>query len=114
MLRRNRREEYASEWLAHLAKLKETSEYAALAPKVEDFWSWVSSELSAPEANPTDEGFLLVWDRDEHHLQVELFRDGSYDWFYRNRDTDAVSYEEGLPYGHWTPRFKDAISALKG
>jgi len=113
-LRRQRLEEYASDWLAYLTKLKERPEYAALAPRIEEFWHWISEKLWAPEATPTDDGFLLVWDRDEHHLQVELFQDGSYDWFYRNRDSDTVSYEEGLPFGRWTARFKALISALRG
>ncbi len=113
-LRTRRLKEYAFEWMAYLSKLKEKPEYAALAPRVEDFWHWASTELWAPEATPTDEGFLLAWDRDEHHLQVELFQNGSYDWFYRNRDDDTVSYEEGLPFGRWTARFKAAISALRG
>jgi hypothetical protein len=113
-LRRQRLDEYSAEWLAYLQGLKERPEYAALAPRIEEFWLWVSEKLWAPEATPTDDGFLLIWDRDEHHLQVELFHDGSYDWFYRNRDRDTVSYEEGLPYGRWTPRFQEAISALRG
>jgi hypothetical protein len=114
ILRRQRLAEYSSEWLAYLSKLKERPDYAALALRVEEFWGWISGKLWAPEATPTDEGFLLVWDRDEHHLQVEFFQDGSYDWFYRNRDSDEVSSEEGLPFGRWTARFKAAISALRG
>jgi hypothetical protein len=114
VLRRRRLDEYASEWVSYLESLKEKPEYAALAPRVEEFWTWISKDLWAPEATPTDDGFLLTWDRDEHHLQVELFRDGTYDWFYRNRDTDVVSYEEGLPYGDWTAPFESVISALKG
>jgi hypothetical protein len=113
-LRRQRLGEYHSEWLEYLSKLREKPDYAALALRVEEFWDWVSGKLWAPEATPTDEGFLLVWDRDEHHLQVEFFQDGSYDWFYRNRDNDGVSSEEGLPFGRWTARFKAAISALRG
>jgi hypothetical protein len=113
-MRRRRLQEYISEWLAYLSRLKEKPEYAALAPKIEEFWQWVSRKLWAPEATPTDEGFLLIWDRDEHHLQVELLRDGSYDWFYRNRDKDTVSYEEGLSYGRWTTRFQEVVSRLRG
>jgi hypothetical protein len=113
-LRRKRLEQYVDEWSAYLSKLKEKPDYAALAPRIEEFWHWISKKLWAPEATPTDDGFLLIWDRDEHHLQVELFRDETYDWFYRNRDTDAVSYEEGLTYGRWTPQFQEAISLLRG
>jgi hypothetical protein len=109
-----RLKEYSFEWTAYVSKLKEKPELTAIAPRVEEFWHWISKDLWAPEANPTDDGFLLVWDRDEHHLQVELFREGTYDWFYRNRDTEAVSYEEGLPFGRWTPGFRSAIASLKG
>ena len=114
VLRRQRLQEYSSEWMAYLSKLKEKPEYVVLAPRIEELWEWISRKLWAPEATPTDDGFLLIWDRDEHHLQVELFHDGLFDWFYRNRDTDAVSYEEGLAFGRWTTRFQEAISRLRG
>jgi hypothetical protein len=106
--------EYTSEWLAYLSALKDRPGYAELGPRVEEFWQWVSRKLWAPEAMPTDGGFLLIWDRDEHHLQVELFHNGTYDWFHRNRDDDLVSYEEGLPFGRWTMQLQEAISRVKG
>jgi hypothetical protein len=85
---------YAVEWESYLSKLEKTTSVAAEARKV---WSHLKSRLWAPEASPTDDGdFIMVWDRGPHHLQVRIVSRGLYDWFYRNRETNEVQFEEDL------------------
>ena len=35
-------------------------------------------------------GIMLVWDKDQHHLELEFFADGTTESFYRNRITGAI------------------------
>ena len=44
-------------------------------------------DIPEPQAGPTAEGDLLemVWDREEHHFDVDINPDGTFDWFYCNR-----------------------------
>lgn len=39
--------------------------------------------------------YLLTWDFDEHHLELELFSD-HWEWFYTNRKTGRLAGEEDL------------------
>jgi hypothetical protein len=85
---------YATEWESYLAKLEKTT---SVADKVRRVWSHLKPRLWAPEASPTDDGdFIMVWDRGPHHLQVRILASGLYDWFYRNRETNEVHFEEDL------------------
>jgi hypothetical protein len=46
--------------------------------------------LPPPTALPSEDGSThLVWGGDRHHLSVDLYPDGSFEWFYRDRLTDA-------------------------
>ena len=72
-------------------------------------WYWVAVasgfRLPAPDAAPADDGHVFyVWDHDEHHLDVEVFPDGTMELFYRNRATeelleDVVCVGETIPSG---------------
>lgn len=84
---------YARTWEDYLARLDELS---PVAPDVRRVWASLGDRLWAPEAAPTTEGFRLAWDRGAHHLQIEIFPGGLFDWFYRNRDEDATQFEENL------------------
>ena len=75
-----------------------TSRHAEYAVR---FWHSLRSRFSVPlpQAGPTEApGLLLVWDRGRHHLQIEIFEDGSYDWFYRDRRNETYLGEEGLAF----------------
>jgi hypothetical protein len=51
----------------------------------------VGGALPVPTAIPSGDGSIhLAWDRNEHHLDADIFPDGSFDWFYRNRLTDEL------------------------
>jgi hypothetical protein len=42
-----------------------------------------------PAASPTDgDVFMMVWDRAEHHFELDVLADGSGEWFYWNRETE--------------------------
>ena len=52
-----------------------------------------------PDCPPPDMGaaerqILCVWDKGEHHLELEVFADGDGEWFYMNRETHAVWEED--------------------
>lgn len=62
----------------------QTGEFAWIA------WNYLSdamlNRLSVPDACPGVNGQLLyTWDRDEHHLEIEIFPRASAEFFYRNR-----------------------------
>lgn len=57
-----------------------------------DAWNSLSAatgnSLPVPDACPGSEGELLyTWDRDEHHLELEIFPAAPAEFFYRNRQT---------------------------
>ena len=48
-------------------------------------------QIRIPQAGPTPDGsFQLVWDRGEHHVEVDVYPEGHLEWFYRNRRTGEV------------------------
>jgi hypothetical protein len=97
-LRSQRLSAYRSEWANYLAALSLSS--PALAEDATLLWSRYESYLWPPEASLTeDKGLLMVWDLDQHHLQIEVFSNGSYDWFYRDRGKAGYQSEEDLPVG---------------
>lgn len=56
-----------------------------------------SFKVPVPRAQVIDDNdvgpsLYMVWEplNGEHHLDVEVFLDGTYEWFYRNRKTDDV------------------------
>ncbi|MGH9322443.1 MAG: hypothetical protein ACRD3V_21480 [Vicinamibacteria bacterium] len=44
----------------------------------------------------------MVWDRDHHHLEIEVFPSGRYDWFYRDRQTERYWGEEDCTVGGYS------------
>jgi len=56
----------------------------------EDLWDAIQASnpnILEPQAGPTAEGDMLemVWDREEHHFDVDILADGTFEWFYCNR-----------------------------
>ena len=90
-------------WNAYLATLAQprgplTAEHAE---SVKRFWRHLRSlrswNLPVPQAGPTEApGFLLVWDRGRHHLEIEIYDDGTFDWFYRDRRDESYFGDDGL------------------
>lgn len=53
--------------------------------------------LMAPSAAPLEDGhyiYILAWDNEEHHVEIEITNNGGLDWFYRNRKTDELAGSE--------------------
>ncbi len=65
---------------------------AALSLKAwSEIWSVSGRRLPVPDACPGPEGQLLyTWDREEHHLELEIFPDGRGELFYRNRKSGEL------------------------
>ncbi len=106
-IRDARLQEYAAEWEAYLSQLD-----LPFAEDVRKVWSYLRQRLWAPEAAPTEEGFRMVWDRGPHHLQIEVFSGGRYDWFYRNRDTEGLQAEENLTLGSYPVLLKKLLERI--
>ena len=78
------------------------------------FWQELRSSFRGafpvPQASPTpDLGLLMLWDRDRHHLEVEIYEDGTYDWFYRDRETESYLGDEGLALDFRPPELLDHL-----
>lgn len=97
-----RQASYAESWQAYLEGLggHSSAVTAELAALVMAFWSFASSHAVAPDAAPTDDGFLLVWNKAAtKQLQVEIFPDARYDWFYRDHAVKGYESGEGIQVG---------------
>lgn len=65
-------------------------------------WSLLSRTLpqmlTVPDAScGPDKQFLFLWDKDEHHLELEIEANGSAYFFYRNRTSGALWDTEYTP-----------------
>jgi hypothetical protein len=102
---------YRSQWETYLQDYRASGE-PTVADGVAYFWERFSASLWPPEAGPTEDGFLMVWDRDQHHMEVEIYRSGSYDWFYRVRGEQGYQAENDVPLGQYSDRFGAVLRTL--
>jgi len=64
----------------------------------------VGPKLKPPHAGPLEnDGFAMSWDNGRHHFEIEVSPDGSYGWFYMDRDSDVRQGEEDQPLGTVSP-----------
>lgn len=64
----------------------------------------IGEELAPPYAAPLEDGrFALVWDRGDHHFEIELLPNGTYDWFYMDRSSSLRGGEEEQTLGSLSP-----------
>jgi hypothetical protein len=66
-----------------------------LSRQLESFWRRAlaasGGKLRPPIALPQEDGSVhLAWDNGPLHLEVDLFQDGTIEWFYRNRKTNEL------------------------
>jgi hypothetical protein len=105
------------DWERYLADLGKP-EGPLMADHVEHvrrFWrylrSFVDKAFPVPQAGPTEaRSLVMVWDRDRHHLEVEIFERGIYEWFYRDRLTQEHTGGENLDP---TARPRDLMAHLQ-
>lgn len=78
----------ADAWAAYLDRLPDRQ----LAKSVVAFWREAKplGPLPVPTAIPFEGSMHLAWDHGQHHLDVDLFPDGTFEWFYRNRSTNEL------------------------
>lgn len=68
-------------------------------PLVKDAWSTLSyyvKGLPIPYVGPCTSGYgsagyMLAWDVDKDHLEIEIYDDNSIEWFYRDRNIDECA-----------------------
>lgn len=68
------------------------------ARSVRKLWSDLSRgvEQPIPHAGPTQQGsFILSWDAENHHFEIEVFGDNHFEWFYCDRASDVYEGAEG-------------------
>lgn len=83
-------------WMGYLNDLNSVLP-GPFSRKVRKFWSDLSRiSCPVPHASPTPQGsFILVWDRERHHFEVEVFPGGRFEWFYCDRLSDYYEGAEG-------------------
>lgn len=65
---------------------------------VRDLWRTLSFRLGiglpVPLTQTTDEAIQLAWENGRHYFDVEIYPDGSLEWFYRDRESGEVEGTE--------------------
>lgn len=82
------REQRLSRFISDLRDKKIITDVAAL--RAWNIWKQLSKckgkSLRVPDASAgPDDAFIFIWNKDEHHLELEIFPGGALDFFYRNR-----------------------------
>lgn len=73
-----------------------TSEQSSTAKVLWEHFRQVSNRFPLPHAGVVHDGrFAMAWDVGRHHLDVEVNRDGTFDWFYMDRETRDADDGEG-------------------
>src|SRR5262245_18097722 len=91
-------------WEAYLRRLgaSEGPFSAERAREVCTLWELLERRFGLPLRPPTagameDDGFAMSWDSGRHHFEIDVAPDGSFRWFYMDRDSDARSGVEDQP-----------------
>ena len=64
----------------------------------------VGPRLKPPHAGPLEnDGFAMSWDNGRHHFEIEVSADGTFGWFYMDRESDVRQGEEDRPLGTISP-----------
>lgn len=80
------------QWRAFLDQLPSVGFSDQHVLGVREFWQRLRQSLpwiDVPRAASSEDGAILqlVWDCDTHHLDVDVLRDGTTEWFYLDRKT---------------------------
>jgi len=72
--------------------------------QIEVLWEYlqgrVEKDLPLPHAMASEAGeFVMTWDRDPHHFEIEVLSNGRYDWFYLDRVSGERLGEDEHPLG---------------
>ncbi|MGD0680376.1 MAG: hypothetical protein ABSC94_33805 [Polyangiaceae bacterium] len=94
-------------WVHFLERLPSLGVGTAHAESVRSFWTKLTRAIPSlpfPAAAPTADGEIqLSWDKEQHHLDLDVRSDGTIDWFYMDRlsslrdSGDDTSVEDEIP-----------------
>lgn len=59
-----------------------------------------AGQFPEPSAAPFEGKMCLSWERDDHHLHIEIRPDQLFDWFYFNYDDGDSSRRDRLALSH--------------
>lgn len=89
----------ATDWFAYLARLPSQGAARVAERLFRDARARVRDQtgrsLSVPMTIRGDDGSLhLAWDAGRHYVDVDVFTDGTIEWFYRDRTTETLDGPE--------------------
>jgi hypothetical protein len=89
------------------------------AEELRHFWSLAFSRLGPalpePLTQPTSEGaWQLAWGAGRHYVEVDVYPDGSLEWFYRDREAGAVEGTADGPIQRPPPELFEKIRLAAG
>lgn len=88
------------DWDAYVERLPALGVPLDAARGVSTVWNklrYAAPGLPVPAAAPTaEDGVQLVWDRGRHHLELDVDANGTFEWFYLDRDTDMTNSGDGI------------------
>ena len=97
-------------WESYLKRLAEPEGPLSVerAEEIRALWAALDKKVGLamrpPHAGPMeDNGFAMSWDNGRHHFEIEVTADGTYGWFYMDRDSDSRHGEEDQPLGAISP-----------
>lgn len=80
-----------TDWYTYLENIRDKSMSAALTAFYKRLNDTVSGQLRPPHCGVGNTDiWQFSWDNHEHHFDVDVYVDGTFDWFYKNRATEAV------------------------
>ena len=90
---RTERERQLNEYIWGLSEKKQIS--STTANNARSMWKRIATStdnaICVPDASAGPNGeFAFIWDRGEHHLELEVMPDSTVEFFYRNRSTGAL------------------------
>jgi len=81
--------------------------------QLETMWQAISRNVAfapAPQAALAEDGtFVMSWDRGQHHLEIEMLANGSFEWFYMDSGGSSREGEEEQPVGAISSAMRDCL-----
>lgn len=81
-----------SKWVEYIRGLESTGALSGSQAGTCVFLWWeaqtaLGSELPFPHTGPSPSGsIIMAWDSTRHHVDIEVLLDGTFEWFYRDRE----------------------------
>ncbi|HEY3354992.1 MAG TPA: hypothetical protein VGQ83_17190 [Polyangia bacterium] len=104
-----------SAWQKYLTRLQETGRLSEEhVAHTRSFWRHVRVNVSPwfpfPQAMPgPGDRIQLSWDRGAHHVDVDIFPTGRYEWFYRDGGTGSFEGAEDCDLTRFPARLAECL-----